>query len=417
MNGTAEVTAYGDAGGPVKSRRGRRILGLVLIVLLLLLGLGVYLLFRLMVPAGGKLLEQTDKTGLTWVRSIYGMSNAPKDQLERTQAAVAAPDGTIWVVDGAHRALIHFSADGRYLGNSKGPARAPLSAPGRFTIGTDGRFYVTDSTDNAVRVLDPAGNDVGSFGVPKPVSVAVSEDRIVVGSVAGFAITDKAGKPIKVIGTRGKGDNQFDYVHGVGIGPNGNIYIADSFNNRLSAYDPTGKRLWIVRTGPPGNSAGLDGGRLTPKATKDVALKGTNALQLPVGMTIDGAGRIVLVDYFDSSIAVFDPKNGALIAKYGEIGGEDGQFFYPTSISYDPQTDQFAIADSMNARAQIVRIPGSGSGNGALAMVRRALAGPLRACLFPLAVILLAFLGWLVSRALRRRRARDAAIAQEAGLT
>ncbi len=91
----------------------------------------------------------------------------------------------------------------------------------------------------------------GSFQIPKPVSVAVSEDRVVVGAISGSRFSRSDGKPIKIVGSRGKGDDQFDYVHGVAIGDNGNIYVVDSWNNRLSAYDPTGKRLWIKRTGKP----------------------------------------------------------------------------------------------------------------------------------------------------------------------
>ncbi len=132
-----------------------------------------------------------------------------------------------------------------------------------MAVGPDGLLYVCETALDTVRVLRPDGTDAGSFGIPQPVSVAVSEDRIAVGSVYGFAILDKSGKPIKVFGSRGKGEDQFDYVHGIAFDAGGNVYVADSYNNRLSAYDRNGKRLWIIRTGAPANSAvSCEGGML-----------------------------------------------------------------------------------------------------------------------------------------------------------
>lgn len=388
----------------VKSRRGRRVLGLILAVLILLLGLSSYLLYRLVaVPAGAGGGSRGAEAGITWVRSIYGVDDTIQGSLERAQAAVSAADGSIWVTDGIHRSLLHFTADGRYLGEIRGPEESPLDTPGRFAIGPDGLFYVCETAGDAIVVLDSNNQDAGSFRIPQPVSVAVSEDRIVVGSISGFAILDKQGQPIKVIGTRGKGDDQFDYVHGVAIAENGNIYVSDSFNNRISAYDSEGNRLWIVRTGKPNNSANTDEGRLTVPEPEDATLTGVEAMQLPLGLTIDGAGRIVVIDMFDCTLAAFDPEDGSLLAKYGEVGPDDGEFFYPVSVSYDPGRDWFTVADALNNRVQIVRLTDSSGGGEAVAAVRRALTGPLRACIFPFLLLILAIIVWLVTRARRKR--------------
>jgi sugar lactone lactonase YvrE len=395
----AESTIRSDRA--VKSRRGRRILTLVLVVLLLTLGLAVNLLVRLVGVPGGSRAE-IDTAGLQWVRSIYGMSDAVDDQLESAQMAVPDSDGSLWVTDGVHGMLMHFSADGEFIGALRGPEDAPLFAPSRLTIGPDGLFYICETMSDTVRVLDRNGNEAGSFSIPQPVSVAVSEDRIVVGAVAGFAILDMQHQPIQVIGSRGHGDAEFDYVHGVAIGDDGTIYIADSFNNRLSAYDKDGKRLWMMRTGKPGNGAEMVGGSLTVGEVTDAVLQGEDALQLPLGLTIDGAGRIVVIDMFECALAVFEP-DGTFVGKYGDAGADDGLFFYPTSVSYDPARDWFAVADTLNNRVQIVRIPDSSSGGDVTAAVRRALTGPLRACLLPFLVLVVALVGSLFVRARRKR--------------
>ncbi|NTU70913.1 MAG: PQQ-binding-like beta-propeller repeat protein [Coriobacteriia bacterium] len=404
MSDTADA-AVQNKPAKTKSRKGRRIVAVILIFLLLLLCGEAFLLFRLIKPSGGAAQETA---GLAWVRSIYGINKLPTGALERAQSAVTASDGTIWVIDGAHRALFHFSSDGRFLGQMKGPKDSPLINPGRFTIGPDGRFYVCETALDTVRVLDASGQDVGSFKIPTPVSIDVSEDQIVVGSISGFAILEKDGKPIRVVGARGQGDDQFDYVHGVAIADDGKIYVSDSFNNRLSAYDATGERLWIHRVGNAANTAKSDGveKNLDPAIADDAVLKGDQALQLPLELTLDAAGRIVVIDMFDCSLAVFKSQDGAFVGKYGSSGVEDGQFFYPQGVSYDAAHDWFTVADSLNNRVQIIRLPDTGGS--ALAGIRRSLAGPLRACLFPFLLLLLAIIIWLVVRAIQKRRAKSA---------
>lgn len=404
MSDTASAAIKDDDNRKaVKSRRGRRILGLVLIILILLLGLASFLLYRLIAVPGND-TAAVDTGGVTWVRSIYGMSDAVDDQLTRAQDAAPGPDGSLWITDGNHQAIMHFTADGRFIGSITGPEDTPLYSPSRLVVDSDGLIYACELSNGVIRVLTADGEEAGSFGIPQPTSVAVSDDRIVVGAVSGFAILDKKGKPIKVVGSRGKGNDQFDYVHGVAIGENGNVYVSDSYNNRLSAYDPTGKRLWIVRTGKPANQAELVGDNLVTQDASGTALEGDQALQLPLSMTIDGAGRLVVVDMFDCSLAVFDAKDGSFIAKYGEVGPDDGQFFYPVSVNYDKQRDWFTVADSLNNRVQIIRLPDSAAGTGTSAALSRALAGPLRACIFPFLLLILAIIVWLVARALRRRR-------------
>lgn len=404
MTQTPAVAAdSGQGSEKYKSRRGRRLFILLLLLLLTLLGFASYFLLRLITPAGAP-SQGDDLAGITWVRSIYGFSDAPEDQFNLVQSAVPGPDGSVWINDGDRRSIFQFTPEGEFVREEAGPEDNPLSIPGRVAFGPDGLMYVTERQNDLVRVLDPNGNDAGSFGIPSPFSIDVGEDRIAVGTRFGFAILDKEGAPIKVIGAMGKGEDEFDYVHGIAIGDNGNVYVVDSFNNRLSAYDSEGNRLWIVRTGLPTNQAEVVDGKLKIQSDAKPELAEADQLQLPMGLTIDGAGRLVVIDMFECALAVFDAEDGSFIGKYGEFGAEDGKFLYPTSLAYDAERDWFTIADNMNSRAQIVRIPGSAGGNDAAAAVNRALSGPLRACLFPLLLLVLIIIVWLAARAIRKRR-------------
>lgn len=407
MSKSSRTESSNGASESSKSHLGRRIMALVLAVLILLLGLLTYLLYGLLVVPGGaksRPAAEASADGLTWVRSIYGTSDQVKDLFGQTVAAVPGTDGSIWITEANTRGLVHFSSDGRYLQTLESvDTSAPLQSPSRIAVGPDGLLYVCETALDMVRVLRPDGTEEGSFTVPQPVSVAVSEDRIAVGSVYGFAILEKTGQPIKVFGSRGKGDDQFDYVHGIAFDGDGNVYVTDSYNNRLSAYDRHGNRLWLVNAGSPANTASFEGGMLTPSETTGTVLSGDSALQLPLGLAVDGSGRVVVSDMYECALAVFDAKTGKFIGKYGEPGADDGQFFYPVSVAYDAGHDWFTVADAFNKRVQIVRIPNSSRGIGVVATINRSLAGPLRACVFPLLLILLAFVVWFVVRFVRRR--------------
>ena len=158
---------------------------------------------------------------------------------------------------------------------------------------------------------------------------------------------------LKVIGKQGKAVGQFQGVRGVSIGKDGTIYVVDQYNNRVSAYDKDGGRKWIVVTGLPGNEKPVKKSTLPTQGTAPAAM------QIPGGMTIDGAGRLVIADPFGFDLTALNGRDGSLNAKYGAPGNVDGQFIYPSSVAYDSSRDWFAIADKGNQRVQIVRLPGS----------------------------------------------------------
>jgi DNA-binding beta-propeller fold protein YncE len=261
---------------------------------------------------------------------------------------------------------------------------------------------------NTVWVVSRDNMMVRSMFVPTPSSIAVSSDRLVVGAASGFVIMSPAGRVIKVVGSQGKGIDQFQGVRGVAIAKDGTIYVVDQYNNRLSAYDRNGNRKWIISLGNPGNQTNV---RASIAVTASIA---PAAMQIPAGITIDGAGRLVIADPFGFDLAVLDSKNGKLIAKYGTPGTVDGQFVYPTSVAYDPTHDWFAVADSQNRRVQIIRLPDSGGS--ALASVNVTLSGPARACIIPLLLLILVIVIGLVYRAMKRRKRRGSAADAESAV-
>ena len=124
---------------------------------------------------------------------------------ENARIRRVAPDGIISTVAGSGER--GFSGDG-------GPAtEAALHRPSGLAVDSDGTLYIADSLNHRIRKVDPGG-----------------------------AITTVAGN-----GTQGRGGDggpavaaQLGHPRDVAIGPNGEIYIADSNNFRVRLVDGDG---------------------------------------------------------------------------------------------------------------------------------------------------------------------------------
>jgi sugar lactone lactonase YvrE len=384
------------------SKTGRWVVTIIIILLILLLAAIGYFLWQIMSPAGSPLGVSAGQ--MSWVRSIYGFGETADTLTTPSTVALNESSGNIWVADAGKFRLVEYEPDGSFVSmltaSEETSSLVQFRLPSKIAMDSDGLMYIAEPTYNVVRVFDTqTQTELGEIGVPGPTSLAVNDDFLVVGAESGFAILDKEGFPLHIIGEAGTGENQFDKVNGVAIDEDNVIYVVDTFNNRLSAWNVDGERIWMVETGYPGNQ----------QMTGDTSFE-TSApaeLQVPMGATIDGAGRLVVADMFDFSLAVFDAENGEFIAKYGEPGNQDGQFNYPSDVDYDPNRDWFVVSDNGARRAQIVRLPDSGGS--LIDQSRDLLSGPLRACCFPLLLILLVLLiSFVVGRIRRRRRLREA---------
>jgi len=142
-----------------------------------------------------------------------------------------------------------------------------------------------------------------------------------------------AGNFVNVIGKRGQGQGEFVEPGGVGVDRNGFIYVADTANNRVQKLKPDGTFLaeWKVP----------DGGLQTPR---DIAIGADNS--------------VYVVDQGHSRIVKFDP-NGRVVLVWGVSGKGDGEMTGPTSVAVDGKNDRVYVADPRNQRIQVFDTKGS----------------------------------------------------------
>ena len=173
-------------------------------------------------------------------------------------------------------------------------------------------------------------------------------------------------------GGLGTGKGRFDTPRAIAIDSAGNIFVADTGNNRIEKFSPTGTFLSII------GSKGSDHGQLAdpngiaidrrgsiyvaevlPKhRVRKLAPDGTfiaewaPALYGPRKIAIGPDDSIYVVDSGHSRIVKFSP-DGQVLASWGSMGSRDGQFRGPNSVGVDSATNKVYVADSENSRIQV----------------------------------------------------------------
>lgn len=147
-------------------------------------------------------LDRTGKFLRSWGRGMYKTPHGIRIDTS----------GNVWTVDANTSDVYKFTADGKKLleikvGGIPDPTREFCGATD-IAFGRNGNVYIGDGYCNG-RVLEYTAD----------------------------------GKKVKEWGKRGTGPGEFNNVHGIALGPDGNLYVADRENGRLQWFDINGKFL------------------------------------------------------------------------------------------------------------------------------------------------------------------------------
>ncbi len=269
-----------------------------------------------------------------------------------------------------------FSGDGGSATN------ASLDNPYGVAVDTAGNLYIADSYNHRVRKVSTSGTittvagdgsgDFGGDGGPATNASLSSPYGVAVDTAGNLYIADSGNDRVRKVSTSGtittvagNGTQGFSgdggpatnaSLHtpaGVAVDTAGNLYIADSYNHRVRKVSTSGTITTVAGDGTQGFAG--DGGLAT------------NAdLSNPYGVTVDTAGNLYIADIYNDRVRKVSTSGTiTTVAGNGAYGfsGDGGSatnasLYEPAGVAVDTAGNLY-IADSYNHRVRKVSTSGT----------------------------------------------------------
>jgi sugar lactone lactonase YvrE len=323
------------------ARSTTRLIVLVIILALLLLGLGI--LYWMLTKPPTLDADAAGSQDRDYLFSIYGFEG---DLLRRPSSVAVDPQGNIYVADTGKHRIVVFDSQGNFVTTygESGEGQFQIQNPIDVAVAPDGRSYVLDKNAKKIVIYDSTKQPVDEvvFADEYPLSLTINDERLFVTTESGLVVGGLDGEFVTGYIRRGQKPGDFDKPGGVTVGPDGTMYIADSFNYRVQAISNKGEPLWQYgQPIPPDQAVGYQGEE--------------RKFGLPASITIDENGLLYVVDGTSSEIIVLDSADGSFVERIGDVGHEDGTFYYPDGIDYFD--GKLVVADKFNDRIEIFRVP------------------------------------------------------------
>ena len=228
-----------------------------------------------------------------------------------------------------------------YSGDGFAVTLATLNKPRGVAIDASGNLYIADSGNNVIRMISAgiistvAGTTEGysgnnhlalgaKFSSPNDVAVDVSGNLYIAdtNNMVIRMVTKNTGFITTVAGNGNQGYSgegglatsaELDHPSGLTVDTSGNIYFADTFNNRIRVIShSTGFITTLVGNGNPGYSG--DGGLATSAELNGIR-----------GVAVDASGNLYLVDPANNRVRMVTASTGIITTVAGTgISGYSG---------------------------------------------------------------------------------------------
>lgn len=228
------------------------------------------------------------------------------------------PDGAVYVADAGENNRIRrieggrvaTAAGGRFEGLSDAVAAdAAFHTPSGIAAAPDGTLFVADTGNHAIRRISPDLRVVTLAGSGAP----------------GYRDGDAV-------------DAAFNGPTGLAVAPDGRIYVADTYNDRIRRIDPGGMVTTVAGSGLPGL---LDGAATSAR------------FDTPAGLAVESDGILLVADAGNHVLRRIDTAAGVVTTvTFTSRDGSDVSLFAPLAVA----TGAGGLVYVSESRGRIVQI-------------------------------------------------------------
>jgi len=269
----------------------------------------------------------SENTSMAWVVSTFA-GDGSTVQFNQPYGVAVDSEGNVYVADSYnHRirkitpvGVVSTLAGGGISGDASGNtdgigAAARFNYPSGVAVDSEGNVYVADTENHRIRKITPAG------------------------VVTTFAGTGTLGH------TDGSGTAaQFNYLSGVAVDSEGNVYVADNGNHRIRKITPADR----IEDRTVSTFAGDGTEGFVDSTDTDSAAR----FNSPVGVAVDSRGNVYVADSNNNCIRKITPAGVVSTFAGSTKGRTDGtgteaQFNLPHSVAVDSEGNVY-VADGFN---------------------------------------------------------------------
>jgi tripartite motif-containing protein 71 len=183
-----------------------------------------------------------------WVyEGEWGREGVGKGEFKWPNGISVASNSRVYVADFGNDRVQYFTGTGSFLGHWSLPEH-----PQDVVVGPSGRVYVSFWYCNYIARYTPTGSLLSTWSCyGDAVAVSPGENVYCTGNAHKVSYFTSNGSLLGSWGSEGGGNGQFYYPEGVAVAPNGNVYVADTGNNRVQYFTSNGSYLglWPTRGG------------------------------------------------------------------------------------------------------------------------------------------------------------------------
>ena len=237
----------------------------------------------------------------------------------------------IYLADTFNHRIQKFDSDGIFVDTfgSLGTSPGQFDSPSDVFVDTTGLLYVSDQENHRIQVFDSAFQHeltIGSFGRP---------------SISSTCNTDAPGAVAPC-------DGQFWDPQGVLVNNQGNVFVADTFNDRIQKFDLSGN--FVSKFGSTCTlSTGV--GCVDPDGAGPLEL-GDGQFRLASRIAVDSNDNLYLIDAVNNRILIFD-SNGVFLQKFvSDRFGQPEHSLFDSEIAID-NSDKIYISVTGSTASQV----------------------------------------------------------------